>query len=133
MAEIKADDIEPGQILCVLEVREKPKAPSWKEEGYEGFFMAGPPRPPQEDKFPPGVPFRVVAVNLPFLYVSLIPTMGDKPNSMPHVLDLRTVTLTKVHTGVVAQIHKYTADMKKGGGRGPFDGIRPQREPEWRN
>ena len=103
---IPMDDLRPDLWVTIRdEITDVPMSPFGIEPELHQFVMRMRSRTPVK----PGTPMRVIAVDLPFIYVVVLKADGQEDG--PLILDLRRFPVVKISTSVPEAILEF-ADMK---------------------
>ena len=103
---IPMDDLRPDLWVTIRdEITDVPMSPFGIEPELHQFVMRMRSRTPVK----PGTPMRVIAVDLPFIYLVVLKADGQEDG--PLILDLRRFPVVKISTSVPEAILEF-ADMK---------------------
>ena len=103
---IPMDDLRPDLWVTIRDdITDVPMSPFGIEPELHQFVMRMRSRTPVK----PGTPMRVIAVDLPFIYVVVLKADGQEDG--PLILDLRRFPVVKISTSVPEAILEF-ADMK---------------------
>ncbi len=102
---IAPDDLAPDLWITLRPVPEEEPLPAFMAEMHPAFFG----RRPRPSRMRPGTPLRILAVDLPNVYVSILDPDGDEVG--PIILDIRDQPVQRLDDAVPDAIRRF-AEMK---------------------